>query len=143
VFLALRYTILGALFGLSGGIAYSLLMDTGFEAILDHGPAWLLAGLFLGMIVGVPTAILGSPRMVFEYNRQVIYKLARCAWCRGSGRNFFIFPCRVCRGNGHVLTVEPKQKCAWCHGHGKEFFVFRCRVCDGTGWAYGLFDKKK
>jgi hypothetical protein len=143
VFLALRYTVLGAIFGFSGGLLYGLWYNNGFNQLQANALKGLLIGLFIGIVVGVWVAIFGRPQMVFDYDRHVTYKLARCAWCGAKGRNFLILPCRVCQGRGHVLAVEPRRKCAWCKGKGKEFGIFRCRVCDGTGWAYGHYDKKK
>ncbi len=130
----------GFLFGLGGVLIYP---GPGLFSICILFPL----SPILGVIVGVHIVNFRSARHKFALYRASDYKLAPCTWCYKSGvrKILFVlaFPCQVCRGYGHVLTLAPRRRCAWCDGdrRGREWAILRCRVCDGTGWAYSYTDK--
>jgi hypothetical protein len=141
--------ILGALGGAILGMvlfvamAYAFWQVRDFYTLLLYGLGGLPIGVLLGIIWGLYQSMyLLSQKILQKRRNVVVYKPARCAWCKGSGiKTFFFIPrlCGACGGYGSILVAEKSPKCAKCRGTGKGT-LSRCEVCDGTGWAHSGID---
>jgi hypothetical protein len=116
-----------------------------------HTPDGLQVELPTEVFPKVLQAILGRrSRTTPESRRNVTYRSARCAWCKGTGKDPSILllllhlgsraRCRICRGRGRVLAAVTPRRCGWCNGSGWKI-IRKCPTCVGTGWAYGRVEE--
>jgi hypothetical protein len=71
---------------------------------------------------------------------KVSYTEARCAFCRGRGKDPFgimssLSTCCVCGGSGTVKVPLPSIPCAHCQGTGA-IKTLTCTVCSGKGAVF-------
>jgi RecJ-like exonuclease len=135
-------TVLGVFFGTIIGFACGYLLGN----INLYGIIGPFVGLIGGIALGVYLyhALYELSDKILKNRRSIVaYQPVRCAWCKGTGKKFFLlifkFKCSACGGRGSVLAAEKSRKCGWCNGTGKRF-MRRCPVCDGTGWAHSSID---
>ncbi len=64
-------------------------------------------------------------------------KQLKCAYCKGKGRDPFIYGavCKVCDGKVRV-PPDRTNKCPYCDNTGIDPTIYgaRCKVCDGWGY---------
>ncbi len=58
-----------------------------------------------------------------------------CGACSGKGRDSWGNLCKVCGGDGYVVTPNQPKPCAACNGKGRDSWGNLCNGCKGTGWA--------
>ncbi|MCB0154337.1 MAG: hypothetical protein KDF65_06025, partial [Anaerolineae bacterium] len=115
MFTVLRYSVFGFLCGLVVCIGLLLARGAalGLAEFRQIFPVAVLIGIPPGVLIGFIDSQFGFARRIFPYQRETKYKLAPCAWCRQTGRNFLWLTCRVCRGHGSNLAPTPHRKCGW------------------------------